>query len=332
MTAVTDHMNGDHAADNLLIARAFGHPDVTESVMVGVTGDAGIWRVTDPSGLHELSVSWPGGTISDRPEIRREVVRIYQDACERLGVEPRQEHGSASQAAESDAAVSDENEADVPFSRVLREGSWGDHSDSEGASFMENIMRGRATLEDYVALVEQHYFMYEALEAATARLADDPRFSGFHSEALDRMATLETDLAHLRGPNWREEIGAVPATIEYADRIREVNADDWVAGVVAHHYTRYLGDLSGGQMISRRVTKQHGFDGAGAAFYDFSALGDLSEFKDRYRVHLDRLGEGLSAEERSRMLDEVRTAYHFNTRVFIDLARAKAAATSTATA
>lgn len=308
VAAVAKHMNSDHPEDNLLIVRAFGRPDATESEMVGVTGEAGVWRVTDPAGEHELSVAWPGGTISERPEIRREVVALYQAACERLGVEPREEHAPERQ----------------PFSQVLREGTWSDHGDSEHATFMEDIMRGEGTLQDYIDLVAQHYFMYEALEGAAERVSGDPAFVGFHPPALERLRALEADLRHLIGDDWRERIQAVPATAEYAARMREVGEEGWVAGVVAHHYTRYLGDLSGGQFIARRVAKQHGLSSDGVSFYDFSELGSLDDFKNEYRSELDRLGTQLSDDERTRMLDEVRIAYRFNTQVFLDLGRAKA--------
>ncbi|MFT4231339.1 MAG: biliverdin-producing heme oxygenase, partial [Leucobacter sp.] len=100
----------------------------------------------------------------------------------------------------------------------------------------------------------------------------------------------------------------------------------WVAGVVAHHYTRYLGDLSGGQMIAKRVAKQHGLERDGIAFYDFAELGSLVAFKNGYRAALDALGATLDADEKARMLDEVRAAYGFNTAVFVDLGRARASA------
>ncbi|MFA5607127.1 MAG: biliverdin-producing heme oxygenase [Leucobacter sp.] len=330
VAGVTGHMNGDHPEDNLLIARAFGYPDATASEMVGIRGDAGVWRVADAAGEHELAVPWPGGAITERPEIRREVVALYHAACERLGVEPRQEHEpeQGSHHHGGQPAAADAEAGDKPFSRVIREGSWSDHSDSEGSTFMEDIMRGIGTLQDYVDLVAQHYFMYEALDAATAQVAADPAFAGFHDRGLDRMASLERDLVHLIGDDWRDQISPVPATEAYAQRIREVGEEGWVAGVVAHHYTRYLGDLSGGQMIAKRVARQHGFEQDGIAFYDFAGLGSLAEFKERYREALDRLGVELSAEEQARMLDEVRVAYGFNTAVFVDLGKAKAAATA----
>lgn len=311
VTAVTKHMNDDHSEDNLLIARAFVGPEVSESEMIGLDNAAGVWRVKDTDGEREVSVAWPAGDISERAEIRREVVALYKEACARLGVAPREEHAP---------------EPAKPFSQVLREGSWSDHGDSEHATFMEDIMRGKGTLQDYIDLVAQHYFMYEALEASARKVADDPQFVGFHPPALERLQTLEADLEHLIGADWREKIAPVPATADYAARMREVGDEGWVAGVVAHHYTRYLGDLSGGQYIARRVAKQHELTGDGVAFYDFASLGSLDEFKNQYRSELDRLGEQLSEEERARMLEEVRKAYHFNTSVFLNLGRAKAAA------
>lgn len=334
VSAVTGHMNGDHPDDNLLIARAFGHPGATESTMTGLGERAGIWRVVDEEGEHELRLAWPGGPISERPEIRREVVALYRAACEALGVPAREEHGASAQGAAKPAAADpgegeaegDDAGAEKPFSQQLREGSWADHSQSEGAGFMEDIMRMRASLDDYIALVVQHFFMYEALEEVADRFASDPAFAPFHPPALARMRALEIDLEHLIGADWRDRIEAVPATREYAARIREIGDEGWVAGLVAHHYTRYLGDLSGGQMIAKRVAKQHGFDGAGIAFYGFAELGDIAEFKNGYRQALDALGAGLDADERSRTLDEVRRAYAFNTAVFVDLAREKSIA------
>ena len=344
IAAVTGHMNDDHTEDSLLIARAFGYPDATRSEMVGLDGEGGTWRVTDPAGEHTLSVPWPSGPISERPQIRREVVFLYRAACEKLGIAWRDEtapgeaQSTASEASHTgDTAAPAEgsttpqsatsaDESAKPFSQQLREATWSDHSDSEGSGFMEDIMRARASFDDYVALAVQHYYMYEALEAVAAELVDDPTFQPFHPDELVRMDALVADLEFLLGADWRDKAESLPATTAYAARIREVGAERWVGGVIAHHYTRYLGDLSGGQMISRRVSKQHGFDSDGVKFYEFSALGDLTEFKNRYREALDAYGETLTEAERQRMVDEVRAAYRFNTEVFIDLARAKASA------
>lgn len=303
-------MNGDHRDDNLLIARAFGFPEASESVMVSVSGAAGTWRVTDAAGEHELNVPWPGEPVVERADIRRAVVQMYKDACAKLGVEARDEHQAAEQ---------------KPFSVVVRESSKDDHASSEGASFMEDIMRGKAPKQDYIDLSAQHYFMYVALEAATAKHLENATMASFHRSELERLSALEADLAFLIGDDWADRIVALPATAAYAARINELSAEGWIPGIVAHHYTRYLGDLSGGQYIARRVKQQYELEADGVAFYDFSAMDSIEEFKAEYRSALDALGAVLPEEEQQRMLTEVGAAYAFNTAVFTDLGKAKLA-------
>ncbi|MEN0022532.1 DUF2470 domain-containing protein [Microbacterium sp. LWO14-1.2] len=92
IAAVLRHMNGDHTDDNMLIARAFStgeEGEVTGSTMTGFDGDGGTWSVTRGGTASELRVPWPGGPITERPAVRREVVAIYDLACAKLGIEPR---------------------------------------------------------------------------------------------------------------------------------------------------------------------------------------------------------------------------------------------------
>jgi len=96
LTGVLGHMNGDHGDDNLLIARAFladnGHVDavVATSTMTGFDGAGGVWLATLEDGTTvEVAAPWPSGMISERPEVRREIVALYDEACRRLGIEPR---------------------------------------------------------------------------------------------------------------------------------------------------------------------------------------------------------------------------------------------------
>ncbi len=88
VTAVTTHMNGDHPDDNLLIARAFGDRNAESAVMIGLDCYSGVWNFTLNGATHELSVPW-SNEISARPEIRREVVVLYDTACAKLGIAPR---------------------------------------------------------------------------------------------------------------------------------------------------------------------------------------------------------------------------------------------------
>lgn len=209
------------------------------------------------------------------------------------------------------------------FSSALRSRTWGDHSDSEGAGFMDDLMKGIGTREDYVALVVQHYFIYEALEAVQAFQRDNAVAGGFITDDLTRLPAIEADLAFLIGDDWREQISPLPSTVRYVERINEVGAT-WSGGFVAHHYTRYLGDLSGGQMIYKVMQRTFGFETDGLRFYFFDRIIDPRAFKATYRERLD--AAEWSQEEQDRIIDEVILAYHFNTELFDDLAAAKARA------
>lgn len=89
VTAVLRHMNDDHTDDSLLIARAFGDRDADSAHMVGLDSETGHWEYTVGGEARELRVPWPAGAITERPQIRREVVSLYEAACARLGIEPR---------------------------------------------------------------------------------------------------------------------------------------------------------------------------------------------------------------------------------------------------
>jgi heme oxygenase len=211
----------------------------------------------------------------------------------------------------------------LPFSEALRERTWSSHGDSEGATFMSDLMNGNGTRDDYIALVAQHYFIYAALEAAAERMKDDPVAATFISPGLTRLPALEHDLDFLLGGDWLDQIAPLPTTVRYVDRINKVAAT-WSGGFIAHHYTRYLGDLSGGQVIRTLMQRRFGFETNGVGFYLFDQVAKPKEFKITYRQQLDELG--WDDAERERVIDEVILAYRFNTELFVDLSAAKAAA------
>ncbi|WP_395110079.1 biliverdin-producing heme oxygenase, partial [Actinomadura sp. SCN-SB] len=104
----------------------------------------------------------------------------------------------------------------------------------------------------------------------------------------------------------------------YCARLREV-CFDWPGGFVAHHYTRYLGDLSGGQYIGVQVRKNLGLAAGddGVRFYRFP--GEPKSYKDRYRALLD--DAPWDRAERARIIAEVKRAYRLNAAVTADLGR-----------
>ncbi len=88
VTAVTGHMNGDHADDNLTIVRAFAEPDAAAARMTGLDTEAGEWVATVDGVERTVRVPWLGA-VTDRASIRTEVVALCQEGWSRLGIEPR---------------------------------------------------------------------------------------------------------------------------------------------------------------------------------------------------------------------------------------------------
>lgn len=199
----------------------------------------------------------------------------------------------------------------------IREGSRAAHEHAEQSPFVEELMSGRLDRTALCALLTQSWFIYEALEAAGIALAEDPVASPFLDPGLTRLPALERDLAYLHGTaDWRSQARALPATQRYVARIRiEAQRDPVV--FVAHHYTRYLGDLSGGQIVRRKMQLHYGLDVDGLEFYHFASIPKTKPYKDGYRAKLDQLP--VAEEAKSRLLEEVNTAFALNAAVFADL-------------
>ncbi|MFC3519027.1 heme oxygenase (biliverdin-producing) [Streptomonospora nanhaiensis] len=209
----------------------------------------------------------------------------------------------------------------TPFSTELRQATWSDHGDAEQQGFVQALLDGTLPRAAYAAMLAQHHFVYAALEEVGRTLAEDPLAGRIHFPALSRVPALHRDLTALYGPDWRDRVFPTPPTRAYTARIEGTAADP--ARYVAHHYTRYMGDLSGGRFLRRAAERAYGIDAdSGTAFFDFPGLGSLLRFKDGYRRRLDELD--LDAAARRRVVAETRLAYRLNAEVLADLGRTHA--------
>jgi heme oxygenase len=210
-----------------------------------------------------------------------------------------------------------DSETITSFSEAIKAASWGLHQDAEGSRYMDDLLAGKLDLRGYTDLVIQHYYIYQVLEDAASAMGVDPVAAPFVRDELTRLPALEADLLALLGAGWRDEITPTAATQAYRDRMADV-CFGWAGGFVAHHYVRYMGDLSGGQQIKRKVQGLYGITPeTGTAFYAFDQIADLGAFKDNYRRLLDEAA--WSAEERARIIDEVLLAYQLNTQLLNEL-------------
>jgi heme oxygenase len=206
--------------------------------------------------------------------------------------------------------------ADPPTERLsarLRRGTRLDHDAAQGSGFLDRLAAGTLPRQAYADLAAQHWFIYETLEQAAATMVTDPVAGAFVFPELTRLPALNEDLTTLLGP--QPTLNALPATQEYRARLRAVAFDQpW--GFIAHHYTRYLGDLSGGQYLGPAIAEAYGLDGAGHRFFVFEGVSPPA-FRTRYRELLD--GVAFSQADEQNFLAEVTEAYRLNIAVLDEL-------------
>jgi heme oxygenase len=127
-------------------------------------------------------------------------------------------------------------------------------------------------------------------------------------EAIATMHGLLDDLFEVRRKNaihedylelWENQLPPpiVESTNEYIGHMKEIMHD--ADAVMAHIYVLHMGDLSGGQMIRRKVPGK-------TRMYDFD--GDTAELKEKIRSKID-----------DSMADEAKFVFESSTKLFKEL-------------
>lgn len=212
----------------------------------------------------------------------------------------------------------------VPISLALRSATAAAHDSAERSGFVEDLMAGVSCRAAFTALMVQHQVIYTALEEAIAEhYLDDPLVGAIHDPRLNRRAAIRRDLDTLVGAGHEELIargvGVVPAALAYAERLRGAHDTEMILG---HHYVRYLGDLSGGQIIATLVHRHYGVPATALSFYRFEGIERYKPYKDEYRARLDALPIG--GVRRDLVLARAVEAFELSRAVFADLADARA--------
>lgn len=159
------------------------------------------------------------------------------------------------------------------------------------------------------------YHIYEALEQEIERNRDNPVFAPLYfPEELHRRAALEQDMAFWYGPRWQEAIPYTAAMHRYVRRLQQVGRTEPEV-LVAHTYTRYLGDLSGGQVLKKIAQKALDLpsSGEGLAFFTFPNIANATNFKQLYRSRMNALE--MTPQVRQRVVEEAKTAFLLNIQV-----------------
>jgi heme oxygenase (biliverdin-producing, ferredoxin) len=197
---------------------------------------------------------------------------------------------------------------------LVREASADDHRAAETRGFITALMGGELSLVDYTRYLAQLAWVYDALEERGSRPGEPAVFD----PALARMTAIDADLAALGASDWRESHPPLAETTAYAAHLRAIAGDD--VRYLAHHYTRYLGDLSGGQAIASLVARHYGATPDQLGFYRFEVAADgATRYKRRYREAMNALA--LTSDEIDVLIAEVRESFRLNSAIFEALGR-----------
>ena len=200
----------------------------------------------------------------------------------------------------------------MTLSTELKTGTKKSHSAAENTKFVASFLRGVVDPEEYRKLIANFYFVYRAMEE---EISKNPIVAVIDDPVLYRTNSLERDLRYYYGPNWRSIVSPTPACQEYVNRIRDVDK----LLLIGHHYTRYIGDLSGGQILKGIAEKAMTDlpEGEGLHFYDFDKIEDAKAYKNDYRATLDAMD--LDQSQIDAIISEANYAFKLNMYMFDEI-------------
>mmetsp|Transcript_140874 Transcript_140874/g.357907 ORF Transcript_140874/g.357907 Transcript_140874/m.357907 type:complete len:404 (-) Transcript_140874:180-1391(-) len=205
------------------------------------------------------------------------------------------------------------------LAKKLKQGTKEAHKAAETVHFVREFIKGKVPREVYAQMVVNLFYVYEALEDALDKCAEHPLVDPLHfPDELCRADALSRDAEFFNGPDWREKTHPSEVTKEYVSRLQQI-AEEAPELIVPHAYTRYLGDLSGGQVLKRAAIRGMKLpdDGSGVQFYTFRRIADGKAFKNMYRARLDAINADTKMADR--MVVEANSAFDLNTRMFQEL-------------
>eukprot|EP01137_Pigoraptor_chileana_P013870 Opistho-2@4861 len=227
------------------------------------------------------------------------------------------------------------NQGDVRVSTALREGTKVVHEQAEQTVIVARILAGVVTRPEYVRLLRALRCVYAALEkeldSAAAR-DENVRLLHFPRE-LARTDAISEDIAFHTdtdkpSSSIESDFQPTPAVVKYIERLRSVSSSPKPWLLVAHSYTRHLGDLSGGQILARRIKKifpsrPSGIvdprGRTGVSFYTFDLVHDPAGFKTLFRDRMNMLA--LGDADLALLTEEAVEAFKLNIGLFEEIGR-----------
>lgn len=196
------------------------------------------------------------------------------------------------------------------------------HRDAERTGLIADMLHGRADRRGYVLLLRNLHPAYQALEQGLERHRDSSILGAMAKHQLDRAGAIRRDLDALCGARWFNTVPMLPAGIAYLRRIEAAASGDGSL-LIAHAYTRYLGDLNGGLILRRLLERTLRLSPEQLTHYDFSGIGDVTKLKVAYREALDQAGA--AAPDVDLVIEEGAAAFACNIALSVEIQRHVAA-------
>ncbi len=197
-----------------------------------------------------------------------------------------------------------------PLSELFKECTSQKHNEIEQKEFFKQLFAHKLSEKSYLQYIVDLHLIYKSLEEGIRRNLGDVRLKALYNKALERSSYLEKDIRSFSSEN---RISPSREGQEYAKHLSEL-AQKAPYLLIAHAYTRYLGDLSGGFVLKKQV--EANFPGGHVAFYNFEDLLGVetptrkaSQFKSSWKATLD--GLSFTPNERELLVKEAVKAFDF---------------------
>lgn len=199
---------------------------------------------------------------------------------------------------------------------MLDDGTRRSHSMAENTQFVSGFFKGLADRDSYRSLITSLYFVYEAMEEAMDKSSEDG-VRTLDYPALRRLDSLKKDMDFFYGEKWQDDVVPSPAAKAYVARIVDI-AQTKPYLMIAHQYTRYLGDLFGGQMMGGMAIRSLSLEnGDGTAFYTFDDIPSTKDFITEWYTRLNELD--LTQQQKEEIVDEANLVFALNIDVLQEL-------------
>lgn len=204
--------------------------------------------------------------------------------------------------------------SEVSFVEQMKEETFEAHELSKDSGFATTLMSGQWSYKAFVEWQRALYPIYVALEDIMKSNRKDPSLHIFDHRKLDRNQKIFNDLAYY-GVNPVLDPSPLPSVKDYVAKVEDAGSRP--QRIMAYHYTRYMGDMIGGQVIARTLKEKYDMPDEALTCYDFSDIGDLYHYRKTYKTLLDLVP--WTEEERRAFIEETKVAYEINAVLFQEL-------------